>query len=163
MKTQQEIINRINVLEKELKQLKNELLKPNYYLYAHIFPNNKYYIGIAKEPEKRWAKGLGYRANKPLYNAIQQYGWDKVKHIIIQDYKEKMYAESAERLLIFIFNAGNEHFGYNKISFVGDIGTNRERREKELEYISKHFMIKKEMLIELEKAFQKSVIKQNTQ
>lgn len=153
MQTKQEIIERITILKKELQQLKKELLKPDYFVYCHIFPNNKYYIGIAKDPEKRWAKGKGYKANKPLYDAIQKYGWENIKHIIIQDYTEKRYAESAEGLLIYIFNASNKQFGYNKSNYIGNIGTNEKERAEELEYIKKRRKIKAENLKPLEEAY----------
>jgi len=155
LETKQEIIERINILKKELQQLKKELLKPDYFVYCHILPNNKYYIGVAKDLEKRWAKGEGYKANKPLYNAIQKYGWDNVKHIIIQDYKEKRCAESAENLLIYVFNASNKHFGYNRASYLGNIGTNEKERTEELEHIQKIRKIKKENLKQLQEAYQR--------
>ena len=64
-----EILQTINNIEKQLKQIKKQLLeeeKTEYraFVYCHILPNKKYYIGTAKEPKQRWLNGEGYRANK---------------------------------------------------------------------------------------------------
>ena len=59
-----------------------------YIVYKHIFPNKKAYIGItSKKPHKRWQNGTGYSKEKQIvmYNAIQKYGWENIKHIILYE------------------------------------------------------------------------------
>ena len=55
-------------------------------VYKHTFPNGKVYIGITskKKPNQRWESGIGYSKNQiVMYNAIQKYGWDNIKHEIL--------------------------------------------------------------------------------
>ena len=55
-------------------------------VYKHTFPNGKVYIGITskKKPNQRWESGTGYSKNQiVMYNAIQKYGWDNIKHEIL--------------------------------------------------------------------------------
>ena len=48
------------------------------YLYMHICPNGKKYVGITiQEPNQRWRDGKGYYKNKHFYNAILKYGVTK--------------------------------------------------------------------------------------
>lgn len=56
-----------------------------YIVYLHIFPNNKYYVGItcAKPYTRRWRNGTGYCSQPKMYNAILKYGWKNVKHEIL--------------------------------------------------------------------------------
>ena len=57
-----------------------------YVVYEHLFPNGKRYIGItSKIPEKRWENGCGYTKSKQpaMYNAVQKYGWENIKHNIL--------------------------------------------------------------------------------
>lgn len=50
----------------------------------HIFPNGKKYIGITcKKPNARWESGTGYKEGSPMRNAINKYGWDNIKHVIL--------------------------------------------------------------------------------
>ena len=68
-------------------------MKNNYIVYMHTTPNNKVYIGITcQNPKKRWAYGYGYKKNKYFFSAIQKYGWNNIKHIIIAENLSKEYA-----------------------------------------------------------------------
>ena len=54
-----------------------------HYVYMHIFPNGKKYIGYSHQnPSKRFRKGEGYKGLS-CYDDILKYGWDNIKHIII--------------------------------------------------------------------------------
>lgn len=69
-----------------------------YVVYKHIFPNKKSYIGItSKKPKNRWQNGNGYSKEKQnvMYNAIQKYGWENVKHIIL--YKNLSFEEASQK------------------------------------------------------------------
>lgn len=78
------------------------------------FPNGKKYIGITKQKvEKRWLKGNGYKKNKYMFRAIQKYGWDNIKHIILYDNLTKEEAEQKEVELISNYKSNKRKFGYN--------------------------------------------------
>lgn len=85
----------------------------NYFVYMHISPNGKRYIGITQNCLKRWRNGLGYWQNKYFYSAIQKYGWDNFEHIIIADNLSLYDAEKMEVELITKYNTTEREFGYN--------------------------------------------------
>lgn len=84
-----------------------------YCLYEHVFPDGKKYIGISKNPHRRWkADGSGYISNRPMWKAIQKYGWDKIQHNILASglsCKEAKNRETEE-----IEKADSIHNGYNQ-------------------------------------------------
>lgn len=86
----------------------------NYKVYIHIFPNNKVYIGITStKPEYRWRNGKGYYGSTRIYNAIQKYGWENVKHEILYEHLTKEKAENKEKELIQQYKSYDEKYGYN--------------------------------------------------
>ena len=88
----------------------------DYKVYAHISPSNKVYIGItkSKKPENRWgASGKGYSTQRLFWRAIQKYGWNNFKHIILLDNLTKEVAIECEKALISKYNTNNASFGYN--------------------------------------------------
>lgn len=69
----------------------------------HVFPNNKKYIGITcKNPNARWENGGGYsKTHQPvMYNAIQKYGWENIKHYILFEDLSLEEAKMKEQELI---------------------------------------------------------------
>lgn len=89
-------------------------MEDKYLVYIHTCPNSKVYIGITcNKPEYRWGRnGHGYRGQM-FHNAIKKYGWDNIKHEIIQDNLTKQEAEELERYLIYICRSSEREFGYN--------------------------------------------------
>lgn len=87
-------------------------MQDNYSVYCHKFPDGKYYIGLTKQvPSVRWGKnGNGYK-KQPVYKYIQQYGWDNIEHVIIQNHLTKTEAQILEKELIQKYNSINN--GYN--------------------------------------------------
>lgn len=83
-----------------------------YYLYCHLFPNGKRYIGITRtSPEKRWSGGKGYKDQQKMARAIEKYGWDNIEHQIITD---GLTREQAERLEMYLIDAlDTVENGYN--------------------------------------------------
>ena len=67
----------------------------NYTVYMHKNKiNGKVYIGITKQnPEHRWGNGKNYKKGLRFNNAIQKYGWDNFKHIILYKNLSKGQAE----------------------------------------------------------------------
>ena len=90
-------------------------------VYVHISPTNKLYFGItSRKVTVRWKDGNGYGGCPHFYNAIQKYGWDNFKHIILLENLTKEVACECEKYLINKYNTTNPEYGYN-ISFGGDI------------------------------------------
>lgn len=86
-----------------------------YFVYMHIAPNNKKYIGITckSKPEYRWVNGKGYIDNEHFYRAINKYGWDNIEHIVVAKDLLKEEACSLEKELIIKHKTHNKKFGYN--------------------------------------------------
>ena len=85
------------------------------YLYVHTSPNGKKYFGITDNPERRWKfDGNGYECNERLCEDIAIYGWDNIKHEIIDSFEDRQEAEKYEALYILLFNTENPQNGYNR-------------------------------------------------
>lgn len=83
-------------------------------VYVHTCPNGKKYVGIADNPETRWANGHGYADNAPFAADIRAYGWDNIKHEIIVAYEEREEALCKEAALIYQLNTIDPQRGYNR-------------------------------------------------
>lgn len=104
----------------------------NYCVYKHTFPNGKIYIGITSmKPEYRWKKnGNGYRQQPLMYNAIQKFGWNNVRHEIIYYDLSKEDAEQIEINLILKYQSNNIKFGYNIASGGSAFAHSEETKRK---------------------------------
>ena len=105
-----------------------------YTIYCHIFPNGKRYIGLTRtRPETRWGgQGQNYKTCLLVNRAIEKYGWDNVRHVILFQTEKKQDAEDMERLYISLFDTTDPEKGYNILPG-GDVATNDatpEMREK---------------------------------
>jgi hypothetical protein len=108
-----------------------------YCVYIHINKINKhFYIGITSiNPTQRFGKnGQGYKQCTHFYYAIQKYGWENFKHIILLKNLNKKWACRLEILLIKLSKTLLPKFCYN-ITFGGDLGRHglivtQEYREK---------------------------------
>lgn len=86
----------------------------SYSVYIHEFPNGKRYVGITGCPvAQRWKRGKNYRSNVYMTRAIEKYGWDNIKHIVVETGLTKESAEAKERMLISYFGSNNPENGYN--------------------------------------------------
>ena len=83
------------------------------YLYVHTLPNGKRYVGIADDYEMRWDNGNGYKNNENFYSDIKFFGWDNIKHEIIECFEKREDAEFYESLYIILFDTENNDMGYN--------------------------------------------------
>lgn len=97
-----------------------QIISTLYCIYIHIFPNDKTYIGKAKgNPEHRWGKnGKGYmyknkktgKYHSPkMANAILKYGWENIKHEILEINLTAEEACDKEKEYIKQYNS----FGFN--------------------------------------------------
>ena len=80
-----------------------------YFVYMHISPSQKVYVGITKDIKKRWGyKGEHYTwkqkngeyMHKPFALAILKYGWENFQHTVVLENVSKSEAIYAEKYLI---------------------------------------------------------------
>lgn len=85
-----------------------------YTVYAHELYDGRLYIGCTCcAPSKRWGvKGNGY-AGTPFYNAIQKYGWDSFKHIVLFENMPEQVAYEIEKELIKRYKTQQIQYGFN--------------------------------------------------
>ena len=85
------------------------------YLYVHTTPNGKRYVGIADNCEARWeVGGHGYADNEAFYKDILFYGWDNIKHEIIEKFSDRKDAEKYEALYIVQYRESRNGLQQNK-------------------------------------------------
>lgn len=88
-----------------------------YFVYRHVAPNGKMYIGITSKPEPSMRWGTGgkcYQKNSHFWNAIQKFGWDNFDHIIVAHGLSVDTACHLEEYLIHKYNSFES--GYNQTS-----------------------------------------------
>lgn len=87
-----------------------------YTVYMHVNSiNGKRYIGITKQkPEYRWrSDGSGYFRSPHFWGAIQKYGWNNFKHIILLENADRNFACEMEQELIDLYRTRDRRYGYN--------------------------------------------------
>ncbi len=79
------------------------------------YDHDKYYIGITSKTllQRCGHNGQGYKRQIVFWNAIQKYGWENIKHEIIEDNLTKEEACAKEIKLIEKYDTTNRKFGYN--------------------------------------------------
>lgn len=103
------------VTESKLDELTREVREHKYWVYKHIFPNGKVYVGITSQyPCIRWKNGKGYTYNKIFARALRKYGWNNVKHEIIACGLSKDEACALEIDLIRKYQSNIPQYGYNQ-------------------------------------------------
>lgn len=88
-----------------------------YFVYRHVAPNGKMYIGITgkSDPIYRWGTGgICYKKNVHFWRAIQKYGWDNFQHIIVAHGLSVDTACHLEEYLIKKYDSMTN--GYNQTS-----------------------------------------------
>ena len=104
----------------------------NWSVYEHVFPNGYRYIGITcNKPERRWKKGKGYIRTSVGY-AIKEYGWDNIKHNIIETGLSEFEAKCLEEYYICsyrTYTGFSDCKGYN-MTLGGDNIISEESRIK---------------------------------
>lgn len=91
-----------------------------FYLYVHTVPNGKMYIGMTTNVERRWLNGKGYTNNKEFTRDIEIFGWENIKHEIIDCFEDESDCHMYEMIFSIILNTENPCYGYNKTNFRED-------------------------------------------
>ena len=101
------------------------------YLYVHTAPNGKRYVGIAENINQRWkVDGNGYEDNERFYDDILLYGWENIKHEIIDCFEDRHEAEKHEALYILMFNTESPENGYNRTKIKEHLVRKYQKRTK---------------------------------
>ena len=88
-------------------------MEKKYTVYSLIFPNGKRYIGVTSLPlYDRWRKGKGYK-KQPVFQAINEFGWENITHNIECRELSKCDAEAMEKELIKQYKSTIHENGYN--------------------------------------------------
>lgn len=104
-----------------------------YKIYAHINKvNGKIYIGQTGQEnvKDRWDSGHGYKKCIAFNRAIEKYGWQNFKHIVIFDDLSLEVANIIEEQLIAKYKSNNSKYGYNIKSGGRNAKVSDETREK---------------------------------
>lgn len=115
-KDSENIIAGFNAFKAEIAKIEIDLdfLENNYSIYVHIFPNDKRYYGISTSPENRWGEnGIGYQNQPKMWAAIQEFGWENIKHEIIMQNLTRQNALMIEEALINQYKTNIPACGYN--------------------------------------------------
>lgn len=126
-------------------KLKRILMKNCYYVYKHVSPSNKVYIGITSiSPFVRWRNdGSGYATNQHFWRAIQKYGWDNFKHYLLAWNVGEMTAKNMEKDFIKFYDSTNKDKGYN-ITLGGE-GCYKDKNAGTKEYYQNYYIENKEL------------------
>lgn len=85
-----------------------------WYIYCHTTPSGKRYIGkTCQKPERRWLNGKGYVNNAYFTRAIEKYGWDNIKHVVLCTVSSEEYANYLEQWFIEKYDTFNSEHGFN--------------------------------------------------
>lgn len=104
-----------------------------YIVYKHTCPNGRCYVGITHQnPERRWRSGMHYDQNRRFFMAIVKFGWDNIKHEILETGLTYEEAKQKEEEYIAKYKSAEEEYGYNQTLGVGGKGFTKssETREK---------------------------------
>lgn len=85
-----------------------------YTIYCHICPDGKRYIGMTSMPlEKRFGNGKCYKETSRFGEAIKEFGWKNITHIVLE--KELRFDEASEKEKHYIklYKTTETDFGYN--------------------------------------------------
>ena len=84
-------------------------------VYMHTFPDGKKYVGMtSQKPERRWGGwNHGYYGQVLMVNAIEESGWDNIKHEILRVCDNKEEAAEFERDYILMYRTTQREHGYN--------------------------------------------------
>lgn len=106
-----------------------------FYVYIHLFPNGKRYVGkTTLTPKMRWKSGWGYKTQRLMWNAIKKYGWENIVHQVIECETEGE-TNYLERYLIAYYDTTNHDKGYNCSTGGEKSGTGCRRTDAEKEHL----------------------------
>lgn len=126
----------------------------NWSIYCHINKiNGKRYIGLSKNPKKRWGfQGNNYKNNhhKLFWKAILKYGWNNFDHLILEENIPTLeIANEREKYWIAYYHTyiGDTNcWGYN--ATIGGDGTKGHKMSEEEKIWRRQLRLGKPMPVE---------------
>lgn len=86
-------------------------------VYIHFVPDKTLYVGkTSTELDERWRNGEGYRKQKEFYSKIQEFGWDKIEHVVFKSGLTKDEAATIERDLTVFLSKYEEVTGWRVLN-----------------------------------------------
>ena len=102
-----------------------------YSIYVHTTPDGRKYVGCTSlKTYKRFQGGCNYKNCTRFNDAIKFFGWDNIKHDILETVEDKETALKREEYYTLLWRTNEPEFGYN--IFVGSI-PNQESKKKRSE------------------------------
>lgn len=85
-----------------------------YSVYMLEFPDEKKYIGMTgRKLWERFSGGYGYKVQPQVWAAIQEVGWENVKHDALCQVETREEAEAKEKEFIALYHSDQPEHGYN--------------------------------------------------
>lgn len=115
------------------KYILNYYKSNNFKIYKHTTPSGKCYIGYTQQAKLSYRarkNGIGYQYNPAFWNAICKYGWDNIKHEILEDHLTFDEANERERYYIQLYKSNDKRYGYNLTEGSSNPNCTLEIREK---------------------------------
>ena len=86
-----------------------------YTIYIHTFPNGKVYVGCTQQSlSVRYGyMGDGYKHQERMFAAIQEFGWNNIKHEVLETTEDRNRASELEQQYIDKYKSTDPEFGYN--------------------------------------------------
>lgn len=108
-----ELVNKFKNKLANNETLKHSEKTGDYSVYMHVTPEEKLYVGMTQDIEKRYGyNGNNYRTQPAFHDAIKKYGWHNIDHEAIASDLSKEEAEKLEHEAIVTLNAKED--GYNR-------------------------------------------------
>ena len=102
-----------------------------YSIYVHTTPDGRKYVGsTSMKPYKRFQGGSNYKNCTRFNDAINFFGWNNIKHEILEIVEDKETALKREKYYTLLWRTNEPEFGYN--IFVCNI-PNEETKNKRSE------------------------------
>lgn len=100
-----------------------------YSVYVHTTPDGRAYVGVSgTDLEYRWKNGKNYQNCTRFRKAIEEYGWENIRHEVIASGMSREEAWNLEEQVIAELNATDEEHGYNESPGHNALGKNSKRK-----------------------------------
>ena len=85
-----------------------------YSIYVHTTPDGKKYVGSTSlKPKIRFNGGSNYKTCTRFNDAINFFGWNNIKHEILETVEDKETALKREEYYTLLWRTNEPEFGYN--------------------------------------------------
>ena len=107
-----------------------KIIDPPYSIYKLTFPSGMVYVGQTTQTlNKRCVRGMAYKSNKRMIEAILDCGWDNIKKEILERVDTLEDALARERFYILENNSNDPERGYNIMTNFHTVATPEEKQK----------------------------------